>query len=51
MKKLIQDDVDKTLPRSWKNRGLSLTLFGDDVEGDIKAKSNFSFPAMKAYDE
>lgn len=49
LNKLIQDDVDKTLPRSWENRGLSLTLFSDNVEGDIKEKSNFSFPAMKAY--
>jgi hypothetical protein len=49
LNKLIQDDVDKTLPRSWENKGLNLTLFVDDVEGDIKEKSNFVFPAMKAY--
>lgn len=49
LNKLIQDDVDKTLPRSWENKGLSLTLFGDNIEGDIKEKSSFSFPAMKAY--
>lgn len=49
LKKLVQDDVDKTLPRSWENKGLSLTLFGNGVDGNIKEKSNFSFPAMKAY--
>lgn len=49
LKKLVQDDVDKILPRSWENKGLSLTLFGNGVDGNIKEKSNFSFPAMKAY--
>lgn len=54
LKKLIQDDVDKTLPRSWENDGLSLTLSGNNISqknktGDIDGRKNFAFPAMKAY--
>lgn len=55
LNKLIQDDVDKTLPRSWENSGMSLTLYGNNISqknkrGDIDGRKNFAFPAMKAYD-
>ncbi|MBX9806398.1 MAG: hypothetical protein K2X95_01230 [Flavobacteriaceae bacterium] len=49
LSKLVQEEIEGKLPNPSNNRGLSLTLFADDAEGDIKEKSNFVFPAMKAY--
>lgn len=54
LSKLIQEDVDKALPRSRENGGMSLTLSGNNISqktktGDIDGRMNFAFPAMKAY--
>ena len=51
---LIQEDVDKHVPRSWEGSGMSLTLIGNNISqstkrGDIDKRTNFSIPAMKSY--
>jgi hypothetical protein len=54
LSKLAQDEIEGKLPNPLNDGGMSLTLIGNNISqktkrGDIDARMNLNFPAMKAY--